>query len=108
MINLLSEVFFKEFTGAELLEELKVSVSVECLIAKDAQESYDIFRIIRAELVKREVEVPKTQSTGSLISRRIISVIWKGADRINALKRYDVIKLELSRKRRETDSGVGK
>lgn len=55
LINRLSEVFSREPTEAELLEKVKASVPVGWLIAKDVQECYDIFIVIKAELVKREV-----------------------------------------------------
>lgn len=69
--------------------------------------NYKIYRIDRAELVKRELKIPETSNTWPLIARHIISAIWEERERTQYLQKYDANRLNLTRRRRESaKSGV--
>lgn len=67
---------------------------------------YDIYRTLRAELVKEGVDVPEAPVTGLLISRRLISIIREGDTRINILREYDGYRTVLNKERREQHESI--
>lgn len=56
---------------------------------KGIQQCYDIFRILRAVIFEKGLECSETHIVGTLISRRIISVIWSGDEQIKPRRKYD-------------------
>lgn len=93
-------VLNKHLERAKLVDELKAQLPIEWFVCKRLQECYDVFKILRAELVKRRVEVPETHIAGPVISRWVISVIPYGDERISALRRYDELRAERIRTQR--------
>lgn len=56
--------------------------------------------MLRAELVRRGVEVPETDVTGPSMSKLIISVIWQAEEKMSFLRLYDELLKGLNRERR--------
>lgn len=61
-----------------------------------------MYRVLRAQLNDRGVEVLETYVTGPLISRRLTTVLWEGEQLLRTLKQYDRIRSQINRERRET------
>lgn len=72
MIKKVTDVLAKILARADSVKQFTTEVPIEWFIARSVQESYDIFHIIRSELVKRGVQVAKTHIVGPLLSRRSI------------------------------------
>lgn len=103
LIKNVTEVLTKDLIISYLAKSSRPAVPVEQFIAIEVQECYDNFRIIRAKIVNNWVEVFETHKTSPLIFKRILSIIWNDKKQVNALKKYDELRLELNRERRETD-----
>lgn len=101
LFRILKDIFKKELTGQELITEFKKKVPIDLLIDKKMQECYEIYRIIRTELGKRNVEVFETHLTGPLMSHRITSAPRINDERLDALWKFAELRTELNRERRE-------
>lgn len=82
LARILMEVVKKNISKEKLLNELKERVTPHVFASKEVQENYDSYRALRAEIVKKGIDLPGTNVTGPLISRKIIIVIWEGDTRI--------------------------
>lgn len=100
LVTKLTDIFDKELTWEDIIVKLRSWLPADCLVYKAVYESYEIFRTLRTGLVRRNLEVPENHPTVSLISRRIISVIWDGKEKVTAIRLYDQLRQELNWERR--------
>lgn len=70
----LSEVFKKDFSRADLREEIGQQVAPNLFVSKTIQENYNICREMQLELLKKGIDVPNTNATGPLVQEGSFSL----------------------------------
>lgn len=71
LFKIVEEVFEKPLLGEGLKLELQTSIRLGSPVAKEVQDFFEIYQVIRSELVKQGVDIAESHVTGPLILRRI-------------------------------------
>lgn len=88
IVSELGKIFKENIFGEYLRKHMQERIKPEFFVAIIVQENYDIYRHLRSEMINRGIEVSEPHLTGRLISRRIITIVWKDDVRMTTFRKF--------------------